>query len=516
MIIDSTSSIYLLSVDLGTEGCRAMIFDEKGNSLARSYQQYQIIVPKPSWAEQDPNVWWEAFRNVVSGVSKSLGNNSKKIACISLTGQSPVVLPVDKSGNPLMNALIWMDRRAVKQSMDMEEDTGLKEDPSMVLPKIAWIKEHRPRTFRKTEKFLQATDFLAYKLTGKFATDWLNASNYHFDIERSRYPDEILDQLKIPYDKFPEVYKPTEIVGTITERAFRDVGIKKGTPVVIGGIDAYMAMIGVNALKEGSVCEITGSSTCLMVPSNNKIFDKKKRILCVKFPLLPNFWVLCAIMSSTGASIRWFLDEFGQIGESYSDFDREAERAPVGSDGMIFLPYMMGERSPLWDSAARGVFIGLSLNHTKRHMIRSILEGCAFGIRQNMEIIEELGGKINEIRSCGGAAKSPFFGKIKADITRKPIIIPREIEASALGAAIIGSVAIGVYNKIETAARNIVKIKNIINPQGTFRKEYEKGFQMYKDAYAYLRNYFKKYYLLNDFKIVREKRLKDLKKGVYD
>ena len=489
------SSTRLLSVDLGTEGCKATVFSEKGEALARSYQQYPIVVPEPSWAEQDPRAWWNAFRTVVSSVTKQLTIGPSQIACITLTGQSPVVVPVDKTGNALMNAIIWMDRRAVKQSRIIEEETGHVEDPSMSLPKILWIKEHKPLIFRKTHKFLQATDFLACKLTGKLVTDWLNANNYHFDIKRSRYPEEILNQLGIPIEKLPEACKPTEIVGTVTERASQELGMKRDIPVVIGGIDAYMAVVGANALKEGSVCEISGSSTCLMAPSNSRILDKKKRVLCEAFPLLPNFWITCAIMSSTGASLRWFRDEFGKPGESYADLDREAEGAPVGSDGLIFLPYLMGERSPLWDPTARGVFIGLSLNHTRKHMIRAILEGCAFGIRHNLEVIEELGGRAGEIRSCGGGAKSVLLGQIKADITGKPVVVLRETEAPALGAAIVGAVALGIYDDIRTAAEEMVKVKGKISPRRTFRKEYDFHFQMYKDAYVHLKEYFKRYYL---------------------
>lgn len=429
---------------------------------------------------------------------KTVDAHSRQIACVTLTGQSPVLIPVDKSGNPLMNAIIWMDRRAVKQSETIARITGLNEDPSMVFPKIMWIKEHQPQIFQKTYKFLQATDFIEHKLTGKFVTDWLTAFTCHFDYKSHRWSAEILKQLDIPIEKLPDVYRPTEIVGVVSEEASRGTGLKKGIPVIAGGIDAYMAIIGVNALREGSVCEITGSSTCLMAPSNHKIQDPEGKMGCEIFPLLPSFWITWSVMSTTGASLRWFRDRFGHPGESYKDLDMEAEKVSAGSDGLIFLPYMMGERSPVWSPAARGIFIGLSLRHTRKHMIRAILEGCAFGIRHNLEKIEELGCEIDEIRSCGGAAKSSVFSQIKADVTGKPIIIPREIEAPSLGAAMVGAVVVGIYRDIKEAGENMVQARCRINPRKIMHRKYDIFFQMYKDAYICLKDYFERYYSPKD------------------
>ncbi|MCK4478209.1 xylulokinase [Candidatus Bathyarchaeota archaeon] len=489
-----SSSPYLMGIDIGTEGCKAILFNAKGKSLARSYQEYPIIVPEPSWAEQDPHLWWNAVRKTVSDITKKVNVHPGQIECVSLAGQSPVLVPVDKRGNPLMNAIIWMDRRAVRQTRTITRIVGITEDPSMILPKIIWVKEQHPQVFRKAHKFLQSTDFIEYKLTGNFVTNWLNAITCHFDVSEDRWSETVLNQLEIPIQKLPDVFRPTEIVGTVTEQASRETGLKKGTPVAAGGIDAYMAMIGVNALRTGCACEITGSSTCLMIPSNRKVSDPEGRVKCEPFPMLPNFWVTWGVMSSTGASLKWFRDTFGYPSESYEDLDVEAAKAPPGSQRLIFLPYMMGERSPIWNPTARGVLVGLSLNHSRKHVVRAILEGCAFGIRHNLETIEGLGAEINEIRSCGGAARSRIFGQIKADVTGKPIIIPEEIEATALGAAIVGAVGVRVYGDIKEASENMIKVKSRINPKKTSHKKYTSSFQMYKDAYLYLKEYFKRYY----------------------
>jgi xylulokinase len=495
-----SSQPYILGLDIGTESTKAILFNLKGKSIARAYIQYSVKVPEPSWAEQDPQLWWNAVKKSVSELLKRTDLKKEQVACVGVSGQSPVLVPVDKRGKPLADAIIWMDRRAVKQAEEIAKVTGFSDDPSMSLPKALWLRETRPQIFRRTHKFLQSTDFVEFKLTGKFVTDWFNASTFHFDLDRQKWPTGILSELQVPVDKLPDVLRPAEIVGTVTDKAASETGLRKGTPVVAGGIDAYMAMVGVNALTIGSVCEITGSSTCLMVPSNHRLSDPENRVHCEKFPLLPDFWVTWGTMSTTGASLRWFRSNFGRSKESYAEMDAEAEKASLGSDGLIFLPYLMGERSPIWDTSARGVFLGFSLNHSRSQFIRAILEGCAFGIRHNLETIEDLGVKTGEVRSCGGAAGSKIFGQIKADVTGKPIVIPREIEAPALGAAISAAVGISIYPDLAEAAKNMVQTRCRIEPQEAVHRMYDRYFEMYKDAYVHLREYFERYYSLKNTK----------------
>ncbi len=484
---------YLLGIDVGTEGCKALLFNIEGKSVARSYSRYAVVVPKSSWAEQDPLLWWEGVRSSVKEVVKKGRVSARDVACVCLTGQSPVVVAVDKKGNPMMNAIIWMDRRAVKEAKELLKLTGLKEDPSMILPKIMWLKKHRPKIFRETHKFLQATDFVGYRLTGKFATDPVTASTIHYDAEKRKYPLDVLSKLQIPPEKLPNVLLPTKSKETVSGEASRLTGLRIGTPVVLAGVDAYMALIGVNALQPGRACEITGTSTCIMVPSRKKIVDPEARVECSPFPSVPNLWILWGMMSSTGASLSWYRDNFGGR-ESFSEIDIEAAEIPPGSQGLIFLPYMMGERNPISDTSARGVFAGLSLNHTRKHFARAILEGCAFGIRHNLETIEELGGKITEIWSCGGAASSRIFGQIKADVLGKSIIIPKEIEAPALGSAIIGAVNIRIYKNLAQAAKSMVSAECTIAPQKSIQEKYERFFRKYKDLYPPLKEYFRRYY----------------------
>jgi xylulokinase len=492
--IKMSSPPCFLGVDVGTERCKAILFNEKGESLARAQASYSVEVPRPSWAEQNPEIWWSAIRKTVSTVLRTRRASRGDATCVGVTGQSPVIVPVDKHGKPLMNALIWMDRRAVKETLELAEATGVADDPSMSLPKALWIKKHRPSEFLRAHKFLQATDFIEFKLTGRFVTDWFDASTFHYDTHRHVWPEKLFNDLGIPVDKLPSVSRPAEVIGRVTDRAALETGLKRGTPVAACGIDAYTALIGVNALTPGTVCEITGSSTVILAPSGHKITDREGRVHCEKFPLLPDFWIAWGTMSTTGAAMKWFRDNFGRPRQSYRILDQEAEKAPPGSGGLIFLPYLMGERSPIWDMNARGAFLGFSLNSPRSHFARAVLEGCAFGVRHNLETMEKLGISINDIRSCGGAASSRVFSQIKADIIGKSITIPREIEASALGAAVAAAVSVKTYPDIRTAAGEMVHTRSRIHPQKTLKQKYDHCFRMYKEAYLNLKAYFERYH----------------------
>jgi xylulokinase len=486
-------SSCFLGLDIGTEGCKTTVSDLRGKVLAHAYVEYEVEVPKPVWAEQNPRTWWNAIRKNASMLlrRKTVGKND--IAGIGVTGQSPVVVPVNKQGTPLLNAIIWIDQRASGQAHKMAEETGVIDDPSMSLPKILWIKQHRPKEFLRTYKFLQATDFINLKLTGKFSTDSVHAITLHYDPDRKRWPEELLNRLGLSTEKLPSVFNPTEVIGTVSETAAKETGLKAGTPVASCGIDTYTAIIGTNATDIGSVCEVTGSGTSLMVPSKRRITDPKGRIHCHKLPLLPNHWIVWSTMSTTGASLKWFRNNFYPPRTSFANLDQEALKSPSGSDELIFLPYLMGERSPIWDKNARGVFLGFSLKHSRSHFVRAILEGCAFGIRQNLETMESIGIKIKEIRSCGGTAASRVFGQIKADIIGKTVIVPQEINASSMGAAIAAAVSVKAYPTLEKAACNMVNIQRQINAQPNSKEKYNCGYEMYKEAYMKLKDYFAQY-----------------------
>ncbi|RLG46509.1 MAG: hypothetical protein DRN92_05125 [Thermoproteota archaeon] len=485
---------YVLAVDVGTSRCKVALVDPHGKVLAKTLEGYEVLRPDSICAEQSPLVWWKAFKKGVSELLRISKVDPRKIAAVGISGQSPVVFPIDSKGNPLNNALLWMDRRALPQAKRLARIFGVREDPSNALAKILWFKDEKPWVFNETFKFLQTSDYIAFKLTGKFVTDKFTAMTAFFKLSDWSWASEIED-LGVPIDKFPDVLEPGSPIGPILGQVSREVGLGEDTVVVAGSIDAYLAILGSGAIRSGSACDITGTSTCLMITSSKAIYDPKERIFCTPH-FFKDLFIVSGVLSTTGASISWFLEEFGKeeilkaskTGED--PFDLLISRASgvqPGSEGLIFLPYLAGERSPIWDPFAKGAIIGLTLKHGKNHIIRAILEGCAFGLRHIIETAEELGVHIDEIRVCGGASKSDLFCQIKANVVGKPVITLQDPDASLVGAAILALVGGGIYKEIKSAVKNVVKIGSIFTPEEGFKGKYDEIFGLYKQSYNVLR-----------------------------
>ncbi|RLG40294.1 MAG: hypothetical protein DRO05_06760, partial [Thermoproteota archaeon] len=436
--------------------------------------------------------WWEAFKG---GLSRLIASKDPgEIVAVGISGQSPVILPVDSRGYVLHNALLWMDRRAVSQAKKLTEIFGIREDPSNALAKILWFKDEMPHLFAKTYKFLQASDYIAFRLTGKFVTDKFTAMTAFFNPHEWKWPKEVEDMGIL--EKLPEVVEPGSPIGNVSRSASKEIGLSEDTMVTAGSIDAYLAVLGSGAIKPGSACDISGTSTCLMITSSKPIHDPKERIFCTPH-FLKDLFIISGLLSTTGASISWFLEEFGreemlEASESGEDpFDllvsRASEVSP-GAEGLIFLPYLAGERSPIWDPFAKGAIIGLTLKHGKGHVVRAILEGCAFGLRHVLETAEELGVHVKEIRACGGASKSDLLCQIKANVVGKPVLTLREPDASLIGAAILAFVGSGIYREVVEAINSIVKVRKVFAPEEEFRKIYNHLFCLYKQSYEALKD----------------------------
>ena len=485
----------VLAVDIGTSGCKLALIDPHGKILAKTLTRYKVIRPDPICAEQDPLTWWKAFKQGLSKLLRISKENPSKIRAIGISGQSPVIFPVDANGEPLYNALLWMDRRALSQAKKLAKIFGIREDPSNSLAKILWFKEEKPQVFDKAFKFLQASDYLAFKLTGRFVTDKFTAMTSFFNPSDWKYPKQV-EELGIPVEKFPSVLEPGSPIGYVSKQISKEAGLSESTLVVAGSIDAYLAVLGSGAIKPGSACDITGTSTCLMITSSKAVSDPKDRIFCTSH-FLKDLFIVSGILSTTGGSINWFLEEFGSNeileasktgGDPFELLISRASGIPPGAEGLIFLPYLAGERSPIWDPFAKGAIIGLTLKHGKGHVIRAILEGCAFGLRHVLETAEELGVQVDEIRACGGASKSDLLCQIKADVVGKPILTLQEPDASLTGAAILAFVGGGIYKDLREAAESIVKVKRIFAPKDELRGKYDPLFRLYKRSYDVLKD----------------------------
>jgi sugar (pentulose or hexulose) kinase len=376
---------------------------------------------------------------------------------------------------------------------DVHSITGLTIDPYFTAPKILWIKENEPEVFREAWKFLLVHDFMVFKLTGNAITDYSNASRTMlFDINDASWSEKMLNSFDIPREKLPDPLQSGAPTGEVTAKAANDCGLKEGTPVVAGGGDQQCAALGVGVVREGSIKSTTGTGTFLLAYSDTPEFDRKIRVLCSRH-VVPGAFVVEASMFTTGSALRWFRDNLGaeecnlakERGiDPYEIMSEGADAIPAGSEGVIHLPHFAGAGAPYWNPHARGVFAGLALGHTRKHLMRSILEGVSYEIRTNLEVMNDIGIPASEIRVTGGAARSQVWMQIQADVLGVPVIRTEMEEASALGAAILACKGVGLFDSMVAAADSMVKPLKPLKPQDVNRDVYAEGFARFKQLYA--------------------------------
>jgi len=471
----SENEVYLLGIDVGTTAVKSLLYDMNGGILARSSREYPTMHPKPGWVEQSPQLWWDMTKETLREVLAAAGSSAKnKIAGIGVSALSPIVLPVDEKGEPLRPAIIWMDTRG-----------GKLHDP---LPKLLWIKQNEPDILRRTHKFLTANGFINYKLTGQFIVDITQA----FGIGQFEMPDFVEANL------FPDVHSFSEVIGEITPKAAHETGLAKGTPVVAGAVDGFSAIVGAGIVKPGRAVEFTGHSLSLCICTDKPYPEVQEEGLFAGGGM--GFYIVSGYMAAAGGLLRWFRDTFGYLElelakrlelDSYQIMDLEASKAPPGSDGLIILPYIAGERCPIWNANARGVIFGLYLTHSRAHIIRAILEAVAYGLRHNVEIAEKAGIRIDELRSTGGGSRSDVWLQIKADVLNKPVY-QLSAEAETLGDAIMAGVGVGVFDDLFSTCEELVKVKKVISPNPEHHKLYTKLYKIYREIYEPLKGSFDK------------------------
>jgi xylulokinase len=485
-------SDYILSHDLGTTGDKATLFSREGRLIASSFSPYDTLYPRSGWAEQDPECYWEAFCSSTKTILEKARIEPGLIAVVSFSGQMMAALPVDGKGAALRNALIWADLRATKQAQHVGsrigEDrvyllTGHRLSPSYSAAKIMWIREHEPEVYHAADKFIHAKDFLVSKLTGTLCSDYSDASGMNLlDISALHWSEELLDATGIARDKLPDLHESTEVVGRVTPDASSRSGLQAGTPVVIGGGDGPCATCGAGVVESGDAYIYLGTSTWMGMASDRPLLDPLRRTFTFNH-FTRGLYMPAGTMQAGGGSFKWFRDVLGDLEEIeaehqgvdvYEVLTRKAEGAAPGSEGLLFLPYLMGERSPLWNPHARGCFIGLSMVHGKAHLIRSVLEGVAFNMRIIERALSEQGVEAGSIRMIGGGAKSRVWRQIFADILEKPIERLNFIdEATSIGAAIAGGVGVGIFNSLREAAKFIQVEETTQSDVELFRRSYE-------------------------------------------
>lgn len=480
----------LLGIDIGTSACKTALFTLDGRVVSQSTEEYCVYYPGPNCVEQDPREWFDAvaagIRKIVSGVDVS------KIACIGIDGQSWSFIPVDRQGNVLHNALIWMDRRSVKQCEQMKrfdffELCKNRLDPTYVTPKIVWFKENHPDLYQNTYMFLQSNSYIAMRLTGQFTQDLSQGYGFHFfDMQSGTWNEKAAEQLEIDLTKLPPIYQCHEVIGEVTREAAEFCGLRAGIPVVAGGLDAACGTLGAGVFKAGQTQEQGGQAGGMSICEDKPAGDPA---LILSHHVVPNLWLLQG-GTVGGGSLKWLKPVLAM--ESFKEMDLEAEKIPAGSEGLIYLPYMAGERSPIWDPDAKGVFCGLSYDKTRGHLIRAALEGCAFALYHNIDVAENAGAKAEELIAMGGAANSRLWTQIKSDVTGKVIRVSDSDTATTLGAAILAGVGTGLYSSFEEAVQRTVELNRVHEPNWENHKIYQERYQIYLEIYEKLKDTFPK------------------------
>ncbi|MED3793654.1 FGGY-family carbohydrate kinase [Niallia alba] len=496
---------YLLGTDIGTSGTKTILMDTDGNLIAQDLQEYDILTPKPLWAEQWPDVWLEATKASIKNTVEKSGIPAEKIRGIAISGlYGGSGIPLDENMEPVRPCMIWMDRRAGAESQWVLEHIGKDKlleithngaDPYYGYTKILWMKNNEPENWQKTKLFLPPNDYVIYKLTGEVAIDYSSAGNIGgiFDMNNRTWSKEMMDAMGIPTTLMPEkIVESTDIVGGLTKEAAAELGLSEGMPVIASGIDCGAANIGLGVLESGIYAAAIGTSMCAALISDKPV---KGQDLIV-WPYLYDAKRLSYYFaggSTAGAIVKWFRQTMCQYElavekaggrNAYDVLNEQAANIPVGSEGLIVLPYFMGERSPIWDSDAKGTMVGLSLAHTKAHIYRAFLEAVAFSLR---DAVEATGENVGEyILLAGGVTKSKLWRQIFADVTGYPIVCPiHDVEAN-MGDVMLAGIGTGLLSYEEVKKWQVLDEK--IMPIKENHQKYNEYYLVYKSIYKNLKS----------------------------
>lgn len=502
---------YLLGVDVGTTSIKVAIIDENAKVLGMSSSSYKLITPNQDYAQIDTEDMWQAYVKCIRLLQEGKGIDLSKIAGISISSLCPGLAALGENGEVLVDPIIYSDRRSTEEAEIIKSEVGVDKlfeitantamAGAMSGTSMLWIKRNMPEAYEKTKYFGHVNTLMAQRMSGEFAIDYSNAS-YTSLFETTggyQWSEFLCEKTGISIEKLPPLHASTDVVGGLIHRELIDLGIPEGTPIVIGGGDTACATLAAGVTKAGDVCESVGTTNVLTICVDQPKFDRGFINRC---HVVEGTWIYQGALSHTGSSYQWFRDNFCQdlmeqaVGSEKNAFqlmNEEADQANPGSDGLVFLPYMLGERSPIWDPYARGVFFGLSLQTTRKEMNRAIMEGCGYGLRQLSEIAERVTGKkITEFASIGGGAKSETWAQIKADITGKDIKILDMNDMAPIGAALLAGVGAGVFRDVYEASNKVEKnVYKVVKSSDAHKDVYEKRYQVYTKLYPQIKELYK-------------------------
>lgn len=486
---------YLIGIDSSTTATKALLIDDRGQVIAVAATEYSFQMPQPLWTEQEPDLWWNATIESVQQILAQSGINPSDINGIGLTGQMHGLVLLDATGEVLRPAILWNDQRTGAQCDEIRarlgkskliQITGNDALTGFTAPKILWVQENEPEIFAKIAHILLPKDYLRYKLTGDFATDKAGAAGtLLFDVRARDWSAEMLDALNIKPNWLPKTFEGTAITGVVSPSAAEATGLKAGTPIVAGGGDQAAAAVGTGAVEEGLVSVSLGTSGVVFATTNQPTIEVDGRLHAFCHAV-PKKWHLMGVMLSAAGSLRWHRDTFAPT----TNFDALVESAmeiPAGADGLLFLPYLTGERTPHPNPLARGAFIGLTARHTLPHLTRAVLEGVAFGLRDSFELMLGAGlPEISQVRVTGGGAKSALWRQILADVLNAELVTVNADEGAAFGAALLAATGTGYFSNVESACRETIRITGQTSP-GEATEIYRMRYPLYKNLYSVLK-----------------------------
>ncbi len=487
---------YLIGIDIGTTGTKSVLFDLCGNAVASATAEYPLSQPQNGWAEQSPDDWWYAACTTLREITAKASDG--EVVGIGLSGQMHSLVLLDEQNEVIRPAILWCDGRTVAECVEIEATVGKEKLveitanpalPGFTASKLMWVKKHEPQNFARIAHILLAKDYIRFRLTGAYATEASDASGMQLlDVKNRCWSEELCKILGIDLSTLARVYESPDVTGYVSAEASALTGLPKGLPVAGGAGDNAAAAIGTGVYRYGQAFTTIGTSGVVFAPTDRPQIDPHGRVhtFCAA---VPNTWHVMGVTQAAGLSLNWFRKNFARD-VSYPELDRACEQLPIGAERLLYLPYLMGERTPILDSNARGVFFGLSAMHDRYHMARAVMEGVSYSLYSCLELIAEIGIDVREMALCGGGAKSTFWRDMLTDLYGLPIQIKESSEGAALGAAILGGCAAGVYASVEDGCEAAVRNRSTYTPDQAKHDAYLRYYELYRDLYPALKNSF--------------------------
>lgn len=499
---------YILGVDIGTSGTKTVLFSEDGVPVASATYEYPLYTPQNGYAEQDPTDWWNAVVNGIKQVIGESGVAAREIKGIGLSGQMHGLVMLDGDNKVIRRSIIWCDQRTAKEVVEITDKVGAERlieitaNPAITgftAAKIMWVKNNEPENYEKCRHILLPKDYIRFMLTGEYATEVSDASGMQLlDIPNRCWSDEVLEKLGIDKSLLAKVYESPEITGKITKQVAELTGLAEGTVVVGGAGDNAAAAVGTGVVEDGKAFTTIGSSGVVFAHTSSISIDKKGRVhtFCCA---VPGCWHVMGVTQSAGLSLKWFRDNFcwsemetaiGMGVDPYYLTDKEAMEVPIGANRLLYMPYLNGERTPHLDPNCRGAFVGLSTMHKKRDMIRAVMEGVSYSLRDCVEVMREMEISVTDMMACGGGGSSPLWRQMLADLYDCPVKTTQNKEGPALGVALLAAVGAGIYSSVPEACKAVILPDKVQNPIEKNSREYERVYAVYRKLYPAMKSCF--------------------------